>query len=204
MLLNEIFRHFLKPFITRTFLLTLCFCWIDGVIIFDLVGQSGLLLSLSFVSAESLDGELFLAIMTQLLNLLIKVLLYPKCFTKATNFLLHLVGHTYRYKVALVFLGIVHTNIVITSLLLGSAVRVEAAGFVFDVFVLAFENSFFDACLLVLFVDIKFHLLQLVAIWHVLWEADKDRLIEICLGRLSYFTSLDDLECCRHVFFIKM
>ena len=66
--------------------------------------------------------------MTQLLNLLIKVLLYPKCLTEAANFLLHLVGHTYRYKVALVFLGIVHANIVITSLLLGSAVRVEAAG----------------------------------------------------------------------------
>ena len=88
-------------------------------------------------------------------------------------------------------------------MLLSSAVRVEAARFVFDVFVLAFENSLFDACLLVLFVDIKFHFLELVAIWHVLWEADKDRLVEICLGRFSGFASLNDLECCRHVFLSK-
>ena len=144
----------------------------------NFVGLFGCLLAFRLCRAKGSYSELFLAIVAQLLHLWVKILLDAKLIAETTYFLLHLIGHTHWHKVALVFFRIIHANIVVTSLLLCSAVMVLAACFIFDIFVLALQNSLFDclldvACLaLVLLVKVKFHLFQLGIVWHVLWKAD--------------------------------
>ena len=60
--------------------------------------------------------------MGKLLNLLVDILLDAELVSKAGYLLLHLVGHADRDEVALVFFGIVYTNVVVAALLLGPAV----------------------------------------------------------------------------------
>ena len=110
--------------------------------------------------AKALHSELFLGIVAQLLHLWVNFLLDAKLITETTDFLLHLIGYTHWHKVALVFFRIINANIVVTSLLFCSAVMVLAACFIFDIFVLALQNSLFNVAYLalVLLVKVKFHL----------------------------------------------
>ena len=171
-LFNYILCHLLQSVVSSAFFLAFGFGWVGWILILDSVGHPWGFLSLCFRSTKALDSELFLGVIGQIFDALVDVLLHTKLVSKPSYLLLHLVSNTDWDKIALVLFGIVHAYIVIATLLLGPAVWAEAARLVLYIFKLALKYPFLYVRLLLLFINVKLHLFQLVAVGHILWETD--------------------------------